>query len=77
MLDVTREWAFEVLKGQLVEKSIDSIDVLIANAGVAGESVQSSRGDSIKICTCVAWCRHSVLIHANTIPMPLLCQHCA
>jgi norsolorinic acid ketoreductase len=36
MLDVTSEWAFEVLKGQLVEKSINSIDVLIANAGIAG-----------------------------------------
>ena len=36
MLDVTSEWSFEVLKEQLVEKSIFSIDVLIANAGIAG-----------------------------------------
>lgn len=37
MLDVTSEWSFEVLKGQLVEKAITYIDVLIANAGIAGE----------------------------------------
>lgn len=36
MLDVTSEWSFEVLKGQLSEKSINSIDVLIANAGISG-----------------------------------------
>ena len=40
MLDVTSEWAFEVLKGQLVEKSITTIDVLIANAGVTGNNAQ-------------------------------------
>lgn len=38
MLDVCSEWSFEALKGQLIEKSIFSIDVLIANAGIAGIS---------------------------------------
>ena len=45
MLDVTSEWGYEVLKAQLAEKSIFAIDVLIANAGIAGITIMLFSND--------------------------------